>query len=127
MRYFLLPIVLVAACAMSTGTQADPGAITLVCPEKPGPAVTRLCGALAAALREGGYQTDTPAAPVRLVVEAETPHPRLLRARLVVEQGGIRHAGEKGELSVMDRADLPPGQIDRFARDLLAYTPLPKP
>lgn len=127
MRCFPLPAILVAACAMSTGTQAGPGAITLVCPEKPEPAVTRLCGALAAALREGGYQTGTPAAPVRLVVEAETPHPRLLRARLVVEQGGSRQAGERGEVSVMDRADIPPDRIDRFARDLLAYTPLPKP
>ena len=127
MRYFLLPTILVAACAVSAGTQVGPGAITLVCPEKPQPAVERLCGALAVALRDGGYQLDGPAAPVRLVVEAESPRPATLRARLVVEQDGARKTSEVGVLSVIDRADIPPDQIDGFARDLLARTPLPKP
>ncbi|WP_374635671.1 hypothetical protein [Paracoccus sp. (in: a-proteobacteria)] len=111
---------------MSGGTQAGAGAITLVCPEKPDPAVTRLCGALSNALREDGYQLDA-AAPVRLVLEAQTSPAGSLRARLVVEQDGSRQLGEKAELSVMDRRDIPPEQIDSFARDLLAYTPLPKP
>lgn len=131
MRYFLLPTLFVAACAMSGGTQAGAGAITLVCPEKPEPAVARLCGALSNALREGGYRLDAPvdarAAPVRLVVEAKTSPAGSLRARLIVEQDGSRQAGEQAELSVMDRRDIPPEQIDSFARDLLAYTPLPKP
>lgn len=127
MRYFLLPTILVAACAVSAGTQAGPGPITLVCPDEPDPAVTRLCGALAEALRNAGYQVDATTAALRLVVEAETPRPGLLRARLVVEQDGARKLGEKGELSVMDRAEIPPDQIDGFARDLLAYAPLPKP
>lgn len=127
MRFFALPAILVAACTMSTGTQASPGAITLICPENPDPAVARLCSALSEALREDGYRLDAAAAPVRLVLEAETSPRGSLRARLVVEQDGARQPGEKAELAVMDRTDIPPDQIDRFARDLLAYTPVPKP
>ena len=127
MRYFLLPAILVAACTVSAGTQAGAGAIILICPEKPEPAVMRLCGALSQALRERGYQLGGLAAPVLLIVEAETSRAGSLRARLVVEQDGARQAGEKAELAVMDRTDIPPDQIDRFARDLLAYTPIPKP
>lgn len=127
MRYFLLPTILVAACAVSAGTQVGTKAITLVCPENPQPAVERLCGALAGALRDGGYQPDAVGAPVRLVLEAESPQPAMLRARLVVEHDGTRQTGEAGVLSVMDRADIPSHQIDGFARNLLARTPLPKP
>lgn len=129
MRYFLLPITLVAACAMSSATQAEPGAVTLVCPETPEPAVTRLCGALAQALRAGGYRLEGPgdAAKLRLLVAAEVPQPGLLRARLVVERDGSRHTGEQGELWVTDRRDIPPERIDRFARDLLAQAPLSRP
>ena len=127
MRYFLLPTILVAACAVSAGTQTGSGAVVLVCPEKPQPAVARLCASLADALRDGGYQLDADAAPMRLILEAESPQPALLRARLVVERDGARQTGEQGELSVVDRPDIPPDQIDRFARALLAHTLLPKP
>ena len=34
---------------------------------------------------------------------------------------------EQGEVSVVDRRDIPPDQIDSFARALLAHTPLPRP
>ena len=131
MRFFLLPAILVAACAVSAGTapKAAPKAeaIQVVCPDAAEPSVARLCGALEAALREGGYRTGDPAAPLRLIVEAESPRPSLLRARLVVEQGGARQAGEIGDLSVMDRAEIPHDRIDGFAKALLTRTPLPKP
>lgn len=127
MRYFLLPTILVTACAVNAGTQTAPGAVALVCPENPQPAVARLCTSLADALREDGYQLDADAAPVRLLLEAESPRPASLRARLVVERDGSRQTGEQGEVSVVDRRDIPPDQIDSFARALLAHTPLPKP
>lgn len=109
---------------MSDGTQAQAGPVSLVCPADAAPAVSRLCTAIGAALREDGRQLQDEA-PIRLVLEAETPQPGMLKARLAVEQGGLRQLGPQGELSAMDVAAIPKDRIDGFARTLLARTPLP--
>ncbi|MCV2446814.1 hypothetical protein [Paracoccus sp. DMF] len=112
MRFALLPAALLAACAMSAGA-AQAG---LNCPQ-PGDALTaRLC----AALRQELDQSGTPAPP--LTLQAHSPRPDLLRARLSIGKGAARRDGPELELTVMDRADIPDRQLSQLARLLLDRT-----
>ncbi len=124
MRCLGLSGAMVAACAISDGAPAMAAPVSLVCPPHTIPDVSRLCAAIEVALRDAGYKLQDKA-PIRLLLEADAPKPQRLTARLIVQQNGMRHAGEQGELTVMDRADIPKNRIDSFARTLVARAPLP--
>lgn len=110
------------------GAQPGAGTVALVCPQTPAPAVTQLCDALTVALREQGYGLDqTGAAPLRLVLDADSPRASVLNARLIVEQDGARTPGEGMQLVVVDRDTIPDRQIENFARSLLSKAALPDP
>lgn len=121
MRLALLPAALLAACAMSAG----PGHAGLTCPEPgPGPEATltaRLCAALKDELAR-----SAPTAPP-LLLQAESPRPTLLRARLSVGEGAARRDGPQLELTVMDRDSIPDRQLRDLARLLLDQTLSPRP
>lgn len=128
MRMLALPVLLLAACGTEGGARPGAGTVALVCPQTPAAAVTQLCDALTVALREQGYGPDqTGAAPLRLVLDADSPRASVLNARLIVEQGGARTPGEGMQLVVVDRDTIPDRQIENFARSLLSKAALPDP
>lgn len=83
-----------------------------------GAAVEALCAALRDELQRRGHALD-PQAPVLLTLEARSPDPQVLIARLDIETHGQRRIGQDGTLSVMDRQTLPKGQLQGFAAALL--------
>ncbi len=128
MRMLALPVLLLAACGTEGGAQPGAATVALVCPQTPAPAATQLCDALTVALREQGYGLDqTGAAPLRLVLDADSPRASVLNARLIVEQDGARTPGEGMQLVVVDRDTIPDRQIENFARSLLSKAALPDP
>lgn len=106
-----------AACLI--GGAAGPAAADarLSCPATDNPQVLQLCQALAEALAGPGVAGLS---GMRLRLWAESPRPDILTARLAVHgPGGLQDAGERVELSVMDRAAIPASRIRSFATQLL--------
>ncbi|KGJ05983.1 hypothetical protein IT41_04765 [Paracoccus halophilus] len=119
MRLFLRPALVLAGAMIGTPLAAS-SPVTLICPENPVPAMARLCAALEAGLRDRGYRPQAGGgAPLRLIVEADSPGPGVLNARLIVEQDGSRQVGEQGQITVIDRDSIPFAQIEQFAGTLL--------
>lgn len=128
MRLLVLPVLFLAACGADGGGKATAGtAVALICPQSPAPATAQLCGALETALRQRGYALDQSGqtAPLRLILDAESPRATVLNARLTVERDGTRTPGEDMQLMVVDRDTIPDRQIDDFARTLLLRAGLP--
>lgn len=109
--------VLLAIVGMTGNAQASDLAVRLDC-QVQGQMAQALCEAVRDQLAQRGHSlTDT--ATTRLTLHASAPSPRRLLARLDVIRDGVRLDGEQGELSVIDREEIPQGQIDSFAADLL--------
>ncbi|SMO68549.1 hypothetical protein [Paracoccus laeviglucosivorans] len=104
--------------ATGCGSAAGAEPVALKC--EPGTAaIAALCDAIRNELVQRGHRIDTDRAGTELVLTANAPRVDIIWARLDVIRDGTRHRGEQGELSVMDRADLPPQQLEFFARALI--------
>ena len=115
MRLALLPATLFAACVV-TGAAADP--VRLTCPPGDNALVAQLCAALDEVLgQHDARPEDMPW--TQLVLDAESPRPDILRARLTVESASGRHQGEEIVLSVTDRPSIPDERVRALARALL--------
>ena len=117
MRPALLPAILLAACTMSGAAPAGP--VDLICPGLAAALTGRLCAAVGEELRRLDRESAGESAALRLTLQALSPRPDLLRARLTVEEGGVRREGPELELTVTDRAAISDRQIQQLARLLL--------
>ncbi len=117
MRPSLLAAALLAACFVNSAAATS---ASLTCPKTDDAEVARLCAALEEEMRQSGGETLPQAAfSIRLILEAQSPRPDTLRARLTVESAAGRHQGDEMVLSVMDRPVIPDSEIRDFARLLL--------
>ena len=113
----ILPLASILSAVSAAGPALAAGdAVRLEC--HGGAAAEPLCAALHAELLRRGYAVDAQA-PVLLILEARSPDPRVLIARMDVERDGQRQIGQEGTLSVVDRHALPDGQLKVFAAALL--------
>lgn len=117
MRPALLPAILLAACTMSGAALAGP--VDLTCPGSEDALAGRLCAAVGQELRRPDRESGGDRAALHLTLQARSPRPDLLRARLTVEEGGVRREGPELELTVTDRAAISDRQIQQLARLLL--------
>lgn len=109
-------MVLLAGLAMGGCAQAS-GNVRLDCRVQ-GDAAKALCQAVRDRLAQQDLQSG-PAAAVQLLLEASSPVPTRLVARLSVTRAGMYQPGQQGELAVIDRGTIPQRQLDDFAAALI--------
>lgn len=113
----ILPLASILTAVSAAGPALAAGdAVRLEC--HGGAAVEPLCAALRNELQRRGHPLGAQA-PVLLTLEARSPDPRVLIARMNIEKDGQLHLGQEGTLSVVDRQALPDGQLQGFAAALL--------
>jgi hypothetical protein len=120
MRLALLFATLLAACAVNANA-APAGPVILSCPEAGDALAARLCAALRREL-EHPKAAVADGETLHLTLQASSPRPEMLRARLGVGLGAARREGPELELSVVDRVSIPDSQLRQLARLLLDQT-----
>lgn len=115
MRAAQFPVAVLGIFTMcGWGVAQDVSANSLKC-EVEGDTAVALCSAVQADLSKRNQMDDAS----HLILIASEPRRYMLRAQIDIVRGAQRHAGQQGELTVMDRNAIAPRQLNDFAKALV--------